>query len=83
MFENFTKSIIVYLEQDKYSENLVNKLTNRIKNTNNQKEVINSSYCIGLLSFNERAIKKLIENFDLYRDQLEIPKVNENFRNLI
>lgn len=65
-FETFAKNFMPYLEKDKYSELLVEKLIQRFDNKN-IKETKNSAYCLAQLAYNEKGIKKLIEMFDIYR----------------
>lgn len=72
-----------YLEQEKYSEILVNKLCQRIKNSILDKEVVNSAYCLTLLNYNEKAVRKLLVQFEDYRDKLSNQVINEHFKNII
>lgn len=61
VFQNFAKNIMPFLEKDKYSEALVERLCSRIRTSDNLKEHHNSAYCMSLLSFNEKGLRKLIE----------------------
>ena len=74
---------MVYLEQDKFSEQLVSKLCARIRSSGSEKEAINASYCLTLLSISDSAIKKLLSCFNDYRDKLEIEQVYSNFKNIM
>lgn len=59
-----------FLEKDKFSEALVERLVSRFKNTENIKEHHNSAFCMGMLSYNERGLRKLIDMYEDYRDKL-------------
>lgn len=50
----------------------MSKLCARIKCSSSEKEAINASYCLTLLSISDSAIKKLLACFNDYRDKLEI-----------
>ena len=44
-----------------------------------KEELHNTSFCLSLLSYNEKGLRKLLECFDLYRNKLGDPIVFENF----
>ena len=81
-FQTFARNIMPFLEKEKYSETLVEKLCSRFKNSQNPKEWRNSAYCLSLLAYNEKSIRKLIEMFDYYRDKLVDQRIMECFRNV-
>lgn len=59
-----------YLEKEKYSESLVEKLLDRI-NSKNIIECRNVSYILTCLAYNEKSIRKLTEEYDKYREMLK------------
>ena len=60
-----------YIEKDKYAENLVDKLCQRLKNAYDVRLWRDVSYCLSLLPYNtERTLKKLIDNAPLYQDKI-------------
>ena len=72
-----------YLEKEKYSDNLVERLCMRFKNTDSNyfifsfnyfldiKEHHNCAYCMSLLVYNEKGLRKLIDYFENYRESLK------------
>jgi len=82
-FQSFAKNIMQYLEKDKFSETLVDKLCTRLKNSDNQKDWRNSAFCLSQLSFNEKGIRRLMDNFELYRERLNDPSINDCFKNIL
>lgn len=44
VFQNFARNIMPYLEKDKYSESLVEKLCTRFKNTKSKKFILKINY---------------------------------------
>jgi len=83
VFQNFARNVMQYLEKEKYSETLVDKLTSRIANSDNEKDWRNSAYCLSLLQYNEKSIRKLVDNFEFYREKLADDEINEYFKNLL
>ena len=61
-FETFAKNFMQFLEKDKYSESLVEKLIIRFNNKN-EREIKNCSFCLAQLSFNEKDNRNLKKNF--------------------
>jgi len=82
VFQNFAKNIMPYLEKEKYSESLVEKLCARFKNPE-PKEWRNSAYCLHLLSYNEKGLRKLVDYFEYYREKLADEFINECFRSVL
>lgn len=66
-----------FIEKDKYTEGLVERLSIRFKNTDNVKEHHNSAYCMAMLSYNEKGLRKLIDMYDNYREKLADPFIME------
>lgn len=44
-----------------------------LNNLIDPKEWINASFCLTLIPYNEKGIRKLLEHFDNYRDKLTDP----------
>jgi len=82
-FQTFARNIMQYLEKEKYSETLVDKLCARLKNSDVPKDWRNSAFCMSLLSFNEKGIRRLMDNFELYREKLVDATVNECFKSIL
>ncbi|EGR27594.1 hypothetical protein IMG5_193940 [Ichthyophthirius multifiliis] len=82
-FINFAKNIMQYLEKEKFSESLVEKLCLRFINSNNEREWINCSFCLSQLSYNEKGIRKLLEFYESYREKLTNNTIMENFQGVL
>ena len=62
--------IIGLIEKDKHLEALVEKLCHRFRATQVSRQWRDLAYCLALFTFNDKAVKKLSENFTCYNDKL-------------
>lgn len=62
--------IVGLIEKDKHLESLVEKLCHRFRATQSSRQWRDLSYCLSLFSFNEKALKKLQDNFGCLSDKL-------------
>ncbi len=74
------------MEKEKISEQLVDKLCSRFKNSQSnyyykdRKEWYNTAFCLTLIPYNEKGVRKMLEHFDgSYRDKLVDEKVMKYF----
>ncbi|XP_010554782.1 PREDICTED: condensin complex subunit 1 isoform X2 [Tarenaya hassleriana] len=82
-FRNIMQFLIGSIKKDKQMEALVEKLCNRFCGVTDTKQWEYISYCLSLLTFTEKGIKKLIESFKTYGHALAEDSVMENFRSII
>ncbi|EAL60491.1 condensin-2 complex subunit D3 [Dictyostelium discoideum AX4] len=78
--KNILKYLFSFIEKDKQSETLIDKLLQRFKTSKSISESQNISFCLQLLNYNDKSLKKLIEHFKLYQDKLND---NEIYNNLM
>ncbi|XP_071542942.1 condensin complex subunit 1-like [Panulirus ornatus] len=85
--EQHFRTIIGYIfsliQKDKQQENLVEKLCHRLQATITTRQWRDIAYCLSLLQFNERCVRKLSENFACYADKLHEPEVYEFFLGIL
>ena len=48
-----------------------------------QKEWRNTAFCLSMLSYNEKGLRKLIDMFEFYREMLIDISVNEAFKTIL
>lgn len=48
-----------------------------------QREWQNISYCLSILGYNEKSLRKLIDSFENYREKLSHPYINECFKQVL
>lgn len=64
-------------------EALVEKLCQRFKLSTDERQWRDLAYCLSLFTYNERSLRKLIENMDCYKDKLHCPGVMESLTTLM
>lgn len=64
-------------------EALVEKLCLRFKLSCDERQWRDLAYCLSLFIYNERSIKKLIENMDCYKEKLFNKEVYDCFKTII
>ncbi|KAM3965310.1 LOW QUALITY PROTEIN: CAP-D2 condensin subunit [Aphomia sociella] len=77
------KYITSLIQKDRQMEALVEKLCQRFKLSTEERQWRDLAYCLSLFSYNERSLRKLIENLDCYKDKLYCKGVMECFSTLM
>jgi condensin complex subunit 1 len=73
-----------HVSQEKQAENIVEKLCQRFRLSEDPRQWRDIAFCLSLLPFkSERSVKKLIEGFQFYRDKLHEPQVYEKFTEIL
>lgn len=71
-------------KQEKQAENIVEKLCQRFRLSDDPRQWRDIAFCLSLLPFkSERSVKKLIEGLQFYRDKLHEPVVFERFTEIL
>ncbi|XP_048478584.1 condensin complex subunit 1 [Plutella xylostella] len=77
------KYITSLIQKDRQMEALIEKLCQRFKLSTEERQWRDLAYCLSLFSYNERSLKKLMENMDCYKDKLHCKGVIECFNTLM
>lgn len=75
--------LMAFVQKDRQSDSLVEKLCFRLRATTDERQWGNIAYCLGLLSYSERGIRKLAENFACYGDKLFDDEVHKGFVSIL
>ncbi|KAM8712120.1 hypothetical protein ACLKA7_012616 [Drosophila subpalustris] len=75
--------ILGLIQKDRQIETLVEKLCLRFPLTRAERQWRDIAYCLGLLSYNERSLKKLIDNVQHFKDKVQIDEVYQSFKQII
>uniref|UniRef100_A0AAG5CMQ8 Condensin complex subunit 1 n=1 Tax=Anopheles atroparvus TaxID=41427 RepID=A0AAG5CMQ8_ANOAO len=75
--------IIGLINKDKQIESLVEKLCLRFRVTNEVRQWRDIAFCLSLLSYNEKTIKKLMENVGCFKDKVQHEEIYQAFRTII
>ena len=71
VFKSTMKFIFKFIEKEKQAENIIEKLCQRFRLSNNERQWRDVSYCLSLLPYkSDKSIKKLIEGLPYYQDKL-------------
>ena len=69
-FRIILKYLLSFIQKDRQSESLVEKLCHRFRATRVERQWRDLAYCLSMLSYNEKCVRKLQENFACFGDKL-------------
>ncbi|XP_017131414.1 condensin complex subunit 1 [Drosophila elegans] len=75
--------ILGLIQKDRQIETLVEKLCLRFPVTLVERQWRDIAFCLGLLSYNERAVRKLMDNMQHYKDKVQVDEVYQSFKLII
>ncbi|KZT06979.1 uncharacterized protein LAESUDRAFT_652146 [Laetiporus sulphureus 93-53] len=83
-FQSTMRYIFSFIEKEKQAENIVEKLCQRFRLSEDPRQWRDIAYCLSLLPFkSERSVKKLIEGLQFYRDKLHEETVFNRFQEIL
>ncbi|CRK91778.1 CLUMA_CG005410, isoform A [Clunio marinus] len=82
-YQIIMKYIMGLIHKDRQVEGLVEKLCFRFKVTEQERQWRDISYCLSLLTYTEKTIKKLTDNIILFKDKVQVDEVYEYFKQII
>jgi condensin complex subunit 1 len=82
-FRNILSFLLGYIKKEKQNETLIDKLCQRFPKCTTISQKADIAYCMAQLKVNERSIKRLIDNFKLYKDALFDDEVKRHFFSII
>ncbi|XP_046579520.1 LOW QUALITY PROTEIN: condensin complex subunit 1-like [Haliotis rubra] len=82
-FNTIMKYLFAFIQKDKQCESLVEKICHRFRATRVERQSRDLSFCLSMLSYNEKSIRKLQENFSCYSDKLSDDAVYNCFLTII
>lgn len=82
-YQIIMRYIIGLINKDRQIENLVDKLCYRFKITDQERQWRDIAFCLSLLSYTEKTIKKLMDNVALFKDKVQVQEVYDYFREII
>ncbi|KAI0941851.1 hypothetical protein AcV7_002423 [Taiwanofungus camphoratus] len=83
-FQSTMRYIFSFIEKEKQAENIVEKLCQRFRLSEDPRQWRDIAFCLSLLPFkSERSVKKLIEGLQFYRDKLHEETVYSRFQEIL
>jgi len=83
LFRNVMKYLLKFIQKEKQAESLVEKLCHRFRATKTERQWRDLAYCLSLLPYNEKSVRKLIENIKCFSDKLSEEDVYASFIQII
>lgn len=77
------KYVIGLIQKDRQVESLVEKLCLRFNVTHDERQWRDIAYCLSLLNYTEKTIKKLIDNIQMFKDKVQVDEVYDSFKLII
>lgn len=69
--------------KDRHLEAIVEKLCHRFGGAADERQCIDLSYCLTLVTYTDRILQKLIDNIACYAEKLNCARVHKNFTNIL
>uniref|UniRef100_A0A1A9WR39 Condensin complex subunit 1 n=1 Tax=Glossina brevipalpis TaxID=37001 RepID=A0A1A9WR39_9MUSC len=82
-YRTVMRYILGLIQKDLQVENLVEKLCLCFPATHGTRRWRDIAYCLSLLSYNEKALKKLIDNMQHFKDKVAIDGIYQSFKLII
>lgn len=82
-FHVILEFLLPLIQKDKQMESLVDKLCQRFRSSTTERQWSDIAFCLSLLQYSDRSLRRLTENFQCYFDKLNTPKVYEAFESII
>lgn len=82
-YHKIMKYIIGLIKKDRQVESLVEKLCFRFRITTQERQWRDIAFCLSLLNYTEKTIKKLIENIGFFKDKVRAQEVFDYFKSII
>ncbi|GFO08346.1 hypothetical protein PoB_003485100 [Plakobranchus ocellatus] len=82
-FHTIIKFIFSHIEKSKHCESLTEKLCHRFRAARTDRQVRDLAFCLSQLTYSERGLSKLLENFPCYADKLVDNDVYAHFSQIL
>ncbi|XP_033119867.1 condensin complex subunit 1-like isoform X2 [Anneissia japonica] len=82
-FRTIMKYLFTFIQKERQSESLVEKLCHRFRATRTPVQVRDLSYCLSMLNYSEKGVKRLVENFACFSDKLADVEVFSCFQTIL
>ncbi|CAG9864252.1 unnamed protein product [Phyllotreta striolata] len=70
-------------ESNKYKENIITRFCSKFPITDDSEAHNHISYCLSLIKYNEKTLKRLIEEFPMYKNYLCDEEIYSNFKQIM
>uniref|UniRef100_A0A7S3ENE7 Condensin complex subunit 1 n=1 Tax=Rhodosorus marinus TaxID=101924 RepID=A0A7S3ENE7_9RHOD len=81
-YREVMKFLVSFLDKSRHVEGMVDKLCPRFRASDEVQEWRDLSFVLSLLPYQDRALRRLMDNFKTYADKLDDVEVRENFETI-
>ena len=82
-FKKFADCFMEFVEKERHSDMIVEKLCLKIQQTQDEIECRNIVYCLKLIKYNDRILRKFLDYYDSWKDKLSIQSVYKEIKELL
>lgn len=82
-YQVIMRHVMGLINKDRQVESLVEKLCLRFKVTNEERQWRDIAFCLSLLNYTEKTIKKLVDHVQHFKDKVQVDEVYECFKIII
>lgn len=82
-FHTIMKQLLSYITKDKQTESLVEKLCQRFRTAQTERQYRDLAYCVSQLPLTERGLRKMLDNFDCFGDKLSDESIFSAFLSIL
>lgn len=82
-FRVILKWILALINKDKQNESLVEKIILRLGASRTERQSRDLAYCLSLLTFSERSLRRILENWNCISDKIHEPAVIETLNSIL
>ncbi|XP_072035794.1 LOW QUALITY PROTEIN: condensin complex subunit 1-like [Amphiura filiformis] len=82
-FKTVMRYLFAFIHKDRQADALVEKLCHRFRTTRTERQPQDLAFCLALLNYSEKGMRKLQENFACYADKVSDPDVFASFTSIL
>jgi condensin complex subunit 1 len=82
-FQFVMKFLLSFVQKDRQNENLIQQFCQRFRTSPEPRQYNNVGFCLAQLNYSDKSIKKLRDNFPLYKDYLHDQTLFHHFQSII
>lgn len=82
-FQTIMKFLMQLIQKDRQMESLIDKLCQRFRASSHERQWSDLAYCLGLMQYSDRSLRRLLENLPCYAEKLTVPSIYEVFCDIL
>lgn len=82
-FQAIMKFLMQLIQKDRQMESLVDKLCQRFRASTHERQWSDLAFCLGLMQFSDRSLRRLLENLPCYAEKLTVQSIYDTFCDIL